>query len=63
MYAKESTGDLGKLSGALKLGTKRAQQGLQAVIDQYWRIENSLEQMLALIEAHFGPESDSDSRS
>ncbi len=51
---KQTVSDLGKFSGALKLGTAHAQKGLQQVVEQYWRIENSIQQMLSLIDNKFG---------
>jgi hypothetical protein len=51
---KQSVADLGKLSGALRLGTARAQKGLQEIAEQYWRMENSIQQMLSLIDNRFG---------
>lgn len=48
--AKDSAAELGKLSGTLKLGTNRAQKALQGIADQCWRMEQSLDQMLSLLD-------------
>jgi hypothetical protein len=48
--AKQSAAELGTFSGALKLGTGRAQTALQKVADECWRMEQSLEQLLSALD-------------
>ena len=50
---RKGLGGLAKFSGALRIGTQRGQNALQAVIDQYWRIENTLNQQIALLDERF----------
>ncbi len=54
MGAAESLAELAKLSAALKIGANRAKKGIQAVVEQYWRIENSMRQTLSRLDDLFG---------
>ncbi len=53
MKAKEGFKEMGRLSAALKFGTSRATRAIDSVVEQYWRVENSLNQMVSLLDGWF----------